>query len=1067
MATSKPLSQDNQARNDIVEKLNKNIFVIAGAGSGKTAMLVNRMVSLIENGVDGIEVTIDQICAITFTINAAAEFLGRLKEVLNRRASGIPNGADDWPGGLGVITDEKKARDKKALENIDLCFAGTIDSFCNLMLSEYPLNADVPSSSSVMQDDEASAFYKKEYQRLSELYKNHDSFKAFVKLFSDPANVFSTSINEAINASFLDAKYIVPTKSIDQFVIDFKNKYELGLKKDFKAMVNAEPIVNGSKESLNAYAKFRNRNNKLGGNWDLKEILEVSEMLSDLGSITFTSDVLGLTYLDYPQDKKLYKFKEDCPIVDIVKEIKKAIHGYAVDFLMLCAEEVRKELKSQGKLTFDEYLYTFKELIKKDLNTAGSPIIKHIKKRFKYFLLDESQDTSPFQYELFLFLNSLVPTTKIDDVVMEKGSLFIVGDPKQSIYRFRSADIKSYEKVESLFTNVNNANDSEVLTLTYNFRCSKSLCEYFNNQFTNCPSTKLDKYTLIDNIGDRPDKNQGLYTCIDYVDVIKTIANNPHYLINGKSKSDDPRKIKYQDIMIICKGVQDRLSVVSRELDKEGIPCYSDDDNRLNDYQIVEAIYAIYSFIAYPDNSGYEYNLLTSPLFGLDKKEALSTNRFLSLSDEQKKILDVVDGCRTINDPVSLLDKIINDIDILKYVTSKKLEFAYYVLNKFKEAYAGQQILSIQDGAEFLKGLMVEAQERIASLQFKPNAVRISNVHKVKGLEAPVVILIKAGIDNNPSSKITSHKDYSSNSAYLIRLSKRENYGSRNITYNIDNSINYENELTAELNEKKEEEKRLKYVAVTRARDYLFIQDVPGAKGGNYWKDLISESFFEEFVPDPTQIEKFNASRVVVPDNQVYGPKASPVFDTNESYQIVLPSKLKLNSEVQSDEHDIKDQDSNTAAEKGTLVHALMEIYVSSNFKYSSADVVEETLSRYGQSRNDEYRQMLTKVINTMTSGGYPQVSGQKEDLISVLKNASEIYCEMPFSYQEGNDIYNGSIDLFYKLGDQYYIVDYKTNYDDTNLDITYENQLEAYKKAVKNIMGIDAAARIYHIDIK
>ena len=227
MATSKPLSQDNQARNDIVEKLNKNIFVIAGAGSGKTAMLVNRMVSLIENGVDGAEVTIDQICAITFTINAAAEFLGRLKEVLNRRANGIPNGADDWPGGLGAITDEKKARDKKALENIDLCFAGTIDSFCNLMLSEYPLNADVPSSSSVMQDDEASAFYKKEYQRLSELYKNHDSFKAFVKLFSDPANVFSTSISEAINASFLDAKYIVPTKSIDQFVIDFKNKYEV------------------------------------------------------------------------------------------------------------------------------------------------------------------------------------------------------------------------------------------------------------------------------------------------------------------------------------------------------------------------------------------------------------------------------------------------------------------------------------------------------------------------------------------------------------------------------------------------------------------------------------------------------------------------------------------------------------------------------------------------------------------------------------------------------------------------------------------------------------------------
>ena len=144
-----------------------------------------------------------------------------------------------------------------------------------------------------------------------------------------------------------------------------------------------------------------------------------------------------------------------------------------------------------------------------------------------------------------------------------------------------------------------------------------------------------------------------------------------------------------------------------------------------------------------------------------------------------------------------------------------------------------------------------------------------------------------------------------------------------------------------------------------------------------------------------------------------------------------------------------------------------MEIYVTSDMKYSKNDVVNETLSRYGQSNNDAYRNMLNDVMDTMLSGGYVQTSGQKEDLLEILKKADEIYCELPFSYKEGDNIYNGSIDLFYKVGNKYYIVDYKTNYDGENLDQRYEAQLKAYQKAVKEIEGIDAETRIYHISAK
>jgi len=177
---------DNKSRIAIVDELDKNMFVIAGAGSGKTTMLVNRMVSLIEKG----KAKINEICAITFTINAAAEFLKRLRETLDRRSRGNVVDEDFFPGGLGNIDKSTQsgqdimARDADALVNINLCFAGTIDSFCNLALAEYPLDADIPSSSSVLQDEEEiKALYKQEYSRLSQKYKNRDSFRLFASLF--------------------------------------------------------------------------------------------------------------------------------------------------------------------------------------------------------------------------------------------------------------------------------------------------------------------------------------------------------------------------------------------------------------------------------------------------------------------------------------------------------------------------------------------------------------------------------------------------------------------------------------------------------------------------------------------------------------------------------------------------------------------------------------------------------------------------------------------------------------------------------------------------------------------
>ena len=147
---------DEASRKTIITCLDKNLFVIAGAGSGKTSMLVSRMVAMVESGID-----VSKICAITFTKKAAAEFLERFQKKLKERSERPYQEGNKYPGDLPTPTDITAGRCKQALKDIDLCFTGTIDSFCNLVLSEYPNNAGVPSSSVVVMDDELVELCKK------------------------------------------------------------------------------------------------------------------------------------------------------------------------------------------------------------------------------------------------------------------------------------------------------------------------------------------------------------------------------------------------------------------------------------------------------------------------------------------------------------------------------------------------------------------------------------------------------------------------------------------------------------------------------------------------------------------------------------------------------------------------------------------------------------------------------------------------------------------------------------------------------------------------------------------
>ena len=140
------MQQDTISRQKIVDKTDSNFFVEAGAGSGKTTILVKRMVAMVEQGLD-----VSKICAITFTKAAAGEFYDRFQKALIERSTApTVEGFVQKPGELGNPDNVTRERCLKALNDIDLCFMGTIDSFCNMILSEHPAKAGIPSNAAVL-----------------------------------------------------------------------------------------------------------------------------------------------------------------------------------------------------------------------------------------------------------------------------------------------------------------------------------------------------------------------------------------------------------------------------------------------------------------------------------------------------------------------------------------------------------------------------------------------------------------------------------------------------------------------------------------------------------------------------------------------------------------------------------------------------------------------------------------------------------------------------------------------------------------------------------------------------
>ena len=1150
------LEKDTLSRNRIVSGINENFFVEAGAGSGKTTMLVNRMAAMVEAGLD-----ISKICAITFTKAAAGEFYDRFQRLLIERSNPAFTGEDtDRPGMLPAPTEQTRERCRKALQNIDLCFMGTIDSFCGMVLSEHPSEAGIPSDASIVSDEDAATIYKQQYVKIcgGEYGEELQSLaRTFQALHRGAQDIFVQGISFVMNNRNVHFNYNeAAAVDIDR---DFAKERDQLIRAAKCLIAHPELKYEGNKASREAWDKIADIHKNIRRRWS-NNYANLMYAIRDLKGIRLIPEAMNHYALSlgdvFEPGGKQGKWLE-CTVGQeggLLEKLQKIQYDASMTFLIRSIPVMEQALREKGSLTFFDYLYYLRNMLKRDAGADGK-LIRYIYDRHSYFLIDEFQDTNPMQAEVFFYLSAEHPVPQWSACVPRPGSLFIVGDPKQSIYRFRSADVTSFLKVKSLFEK----NGGSILSLSRNFRSTRALCGYFNRAFTALLPQETENQSKFEDIPlPEPAEGefQGVYTYKAYTgqaeaehpdmtdpvriaDIIEKLVGNGKFLIRGE-KEKELRPVRYSDFMVITYGKK-KLGPIMAELDGRNIPTKVEGDVPFAANRALYELGLIYAAAADADDPLALYGALTGSLINLTREDILrfkSCGGSLSLkTDFDQEACEDEAALRTAAQihrlkalhtialrlsPAALFSGIMDEYRLYQTVPAENLEVVYYALELIRNAEKSGLVISLKDGAAFIRGLITgtSGEERCLSLTADKDCVHMANLHKVKGLEAPIVILAAAGSSSFSGSCRMIHKDDGSE-GYIFSLESERDENGRTKTWF--STADYADEKEKEAEALRAEGERLVYVAATRARNVLILCDsvriIRGKESRNSkWSPIMETGLPDIFevmgnssgCPAETGAETdaaglYEAAKQAAVLNDRSAEKATFKVE-NPSRQHVL-SKLSESPEAGGEE-DIPefpeavvsrgdaDADADAvevpqppagqgkgkedtaggrrfAALLGTMTHKLMEMLVTTRNKVDAQAAVGEIIREYSRPGTEGYESMLTETLlnaaDHIRKGGYAQTNGLPRDILGTLLAADEVYCEVPFCYKDQSietTVWNGVMDVIYSRDGQWHIVDYKTNADGSDLDIKYQAQLSAYVKAFKATTGLDADALTYHIDI-
>ncbi len=453
------LDEDAATRVAIVDDLGDTMFVEAGAGSGKTKSLVDRVVSLVTRA----GVPMREIAAVTFTEKAAAELRDRIRRELEQVATGSP---------FGLAADGRE-RARAALDELDAAAVSTLHAFAQRLLSENPIEAGLPPRIQVLDDIGSQVAFEDRWTRFVDLLLDDPALERALLLALNANTSLATlrTIALACNANWdlvqerMGPEPDPPPLVLAPLIADLDDLCALG-----RSCTDAEDKL---ADGLVAMAAWRERLEHAPDEYEQLRLLtdgppKFSARAGRKGNWPSTCDVESVRAAVAEVREQTAKVAKD-----VTEGTVRRLAWEIAQFTLREADERRRT----GQLEFHDLLVLARGVLRDPGH--GWEVRRRLRARYTHLLLDEFQDTDPIQCDLAALLASDDPEARNrpwNEIEVDPGRLFVVGDPKQSIYRFRRADIAAFLRARSAF-------GAAPRHLTRNFRTARQVIEFVNEVF--------------------------------------------------------------------------------------------------------------------------------------------------------------------------------------------------------------------------------------------------------------------------------------------------------------------------------------------------------------------------------------------------------------------------------------------------------------------------------------------------------------------------------------------------------------------------------------------------------
>jgi ATP-dependent helicase/nuclease subunit A len=1074
---------------EAITQHDRSMVVTAGAGTGKTYVLVQKYIDLLKTQ----NVSVPQILALTFTDKAAAEMKERIRAEIFRQEG------PQW---------------EKAAEDFMIAPVQTFHSFCAQVLREFPIEAGLEPGFAVLDEQQVSRIHGKAYEDLIHTRQEGPLNEALVHVLSitDQHNL-KTILSALYGKRERYAGFFAALSTDENRVLAvWKTEVENFRDAEIVALRKDPSFLSCIRTLLGLASAYESVDDKA-----VVFLLGIRPLLSRLAAPADPEDFCraALALMDKKPgnvgSKKVWKeqdledFKKSRKDLVEILDRKRSLFRMTVDLSdPIITGSVRflqdlstvfsryEELAGNGKaalggLDFSDLILHARQLFLEQRELVAT----HFMPRFRYILVDEFQDTDLAQFEIIMAIIG-TPSPATD-------CLFIVGDPKQSIYLFRDADVTRFKEAQEI---ISAACKGRVVNLDTSFRSTKDVIGFANLIFSRLLASAEKPWEF----GYEPvkisDSRAGHTGSVELLlppkgsDAAGTkrneagmVARRIHSVVNAQPLSvyeELPdhsfvnRPARYGDIAILLEA-RTNLSYYISALGEYGIPFYVHGGTGFYHRQEVYDLCNILAFLEHRHDNVSLAGILRSPYFGLP-----DTELFCIAQENGRTFWDKLGAYadRTGPGPASRAVALLTSwqqyagrtglVSLVRRILSESGVYTVYAALP-----AGEQILANieklvamarsreENGnyalADFTADLRMamdeDEREGEAPLDaLAENAVNIMTVHAAKGLEFPIVFVPDMGtgfrerfppimIGDNPLMvgvrvPDPSHNYEMTESSVMLMLKEQQRQKER------------------------AEKKRLLYVALTRARDHLFMSGsmpedaglsfdlgrsriewmftalgVTGdaiAAGGLVLPDGLRLSIVSDPLAIPAETGRVSPSLLVVPDECVgkTGTWTGPVYSPGPE-RVTIKSVSEIEKEMKGKGPAVSREPVVSkylpgveGTKKGTIIHEVLR-------GRDAATVLRE----YGEFSEEHVRQ-CEEIRSVFLSS-------------DLMKRVKRSYCEVPFVVTvEGRPV-AGKIDRLCELDDgSWVVIDYKSEVssDHSAVAAEYALSVSVYVEAARQL---------------